>query len=165
MLRREDRLGNGRHPGEAVSREGFAAPGPARAEPSRTSGGTGEGEFWSVWSEERPSPGAPVAAEADDDRPPERSMRAAPALGSEPGPGQARLFLNLGRKDDATAEEVSQLFSAAGLDIPPEDIDVMNTHSYINVPAGDAERMCAAINGQERQSRILNCEPARPRRR
>jgi hypothetical protein len=84
---------------------------------------------------------------------------------TEPAPGQARLFLNLGRKDDATAEEVAQLFRDLGLEVPDADIDVMNTHSYINVPAGEAERICAAINGQERQGRRLTCEPARPRRR
>jgi hypothetical protein len=41
----------------------------------------------------------------------------------------------------------------------------MNTHSYINVPAGEAERLCMALSGRDRQGRKLSCEPARPRRR
>jgi len=49
--------------------------------------------------------------------------------------------------------------------VPPGDIEVMNTHSYINVPAGEAERLCMALSGRDRQGRKLSCEPARPRRR
>lgn len=82
-----------------------------------------------------------------------------------PESDQARLFLNLGRKDDATAAEVAALFEELGVTVPPEDIELMNTHSYINVPPGEAERLCTALSGRERQGRRLSCEPARPRRR
>jgi ATP-dependent RNA helicase DeaD len=110
-------------------------------------------DFSSVWRDDAGT-GAP---------PPPPSLPA--ELPEDPTPDQARLFLNLGRKDDATPEEVAALFSELGVSIPPGDIEVMNTHSYINVPPADAERLCTALSGRERQGRRLSCEPARPRRR
>jgi len=41
----------------------------------------------------------------------------------------------------------------------------MNTHTYINVDAGEAERLCAALSGKEHGGRTLLCERARPPRR
>jgi ATP-dependent RNA helicase DeaD len=115
----------------------------------------GERDFWSVWREDGPPAVAPAGT-------PEEPV---PAAEAPPPSDQARLFLNLGRKDDATAEEVAALFGELGVAIPPADIEVMNTHSYINVPPGDAERLCTSLSGRERRGRLLSCEPARPRRR
>jgi hypothetical protein len=44
-------------------------------------------------------------------------------------------------------------------------MDVMNTHTYINVPAADADRICAALTGKELGGRELVCERAKPKRR
>jgi hypothetical protein len=82
-----------------------------------------------------------------------------------PAPGQVRLFLNLGRKDGATPEEISELLSSTGVTVPAASIDTMNTHSYINVTSSDGERLCAGLVGRERNGRAVVCEPARPPRR
>ena len=37
----------------------------------------------------------------------------------------------------------------------------MNTHTYLNVAPGDAERICAALTGKELGGRQLVCEPAK----
>jgi hypothetical protein len=72
--------------------------------------------------------------------------------------------LNLGRKDGADAAEVVALLGGAGVSVAAGQVDLMNTHSYINIQAEDADRLCAAINGQDRNGRKLVCEAARPRR-
>jgi hypothetical protein len=45
------------------------------------------------------------------------------------------------------------------------DIDVMNTHTYLNVAPADAERIIGAVTGKEMSGRQLICETAKPRRR
>jgi hypothetical protein len=85
--------------------------------------------------------------------------------GDELAPGTARLYLNLGRKDGAADKDVLELLSQhAGLASQPE-IDIMNTHTYINVPSDDAQKVCEALTGKELAGRALVCEPAKPRRR
>lgn len=79
--------------------------------------------------------------------------------------GTARLYLNLGRKDGAELEQIrSVLRDFAGVDNVPS-IDVMNTHTYLNVATEDADRICAALTGKQLGDRDLVCERARPRRR
>jgi DbpA RNA binding domain len=159
---RDDRKRRERRP---AAEERPPAPPPAAKEPERRprAAAVGERDFWSVWREdEGPTMVSPPPA---SDEPTANAAPAPPETGSETGSDQARLFLNLGRKDDATAEEVAALFGELGVAVPPEDIEVMNTHSYINVPPGDAERLCTSLSGRERQGRRLSCEPARPRRR
>jgi ATP-dependent RNA helicase DeaD len=148
-------------------RRGRGGPAGAGRPPS---GGSGEArEFWEVWSEEvgRTAPGAPptepaapLASPAGPDGPGEPLAAPAP-----PAAGQARLYLNLGRKDGASDADVAALLAAQGLTVPPPDIEVMNTHTYVNVAAADAERLCAALSGKEHGARTLLCEPARPPKR
>jgi ATP-dependent RNA helicase DeaD len=126
-------------------REPFREP----REPERPASAAPDRDFSSVWRDDGGLSAPPPAEPAEEPT----------------SPDQARLFLNLGRKDEATAEEVAALFSELGVSIPPADIEVMNTHSYINVPPADAERLCTSLSGRERQGRRLSCEPARPRRR
>ena len=45
------------------------------------------------------------------------------------------------------------------------DIDVMNTHTYLNVAPGDADASSRAVTGKEMGGRQLICETAKPRRR
>ena len=128
-----------RGPGE--DRPGDRPPRPPRAP---------EADFASVWgSEENP---APETASEGGERP------------IDPG-AEARLFINLGRKDEATPEEVAELIASAGVEIPLHQIEVMNTHSYVNVPGDSAERLIDSLTGRDRRGRRLNCERARPRRR
>ncbi|HEV3031586.1 MAG TPA: DEAD/DEAH box helicase, partial [Polyangia bacterium] len=145
---------------------------PARRGPAplRNDSAPTEKEFWEVWSEERGEagaqrpPSAPTAAPAGESAGP---VIAPPrARGPEELlPGTARLYLNLGRKDGASERDVLDLLSAhVTLGSPPE-LDIMNTHTYINVRAEDAVGVCDALTGKELAGRALLCEPAKPRRR
>jgi hypothetical protein len=52
---------------------------------------------------------------------------------------------------------------ASGIQV--SEVDVMNTHTYLNVAPADAERVVAALTGKEVSGRQLVAEPAKPRRR
>lgn len=74
------------------------------------------------------------------------------------------MYLNLGRKDGAGPPEIRQLLNEhVGITDVPE-IDVMNTHTYLNVANDDADRICSALTGKQMGDRDLVCERARPRR-
>ncbi len=139
-----------------------AAPPVAEQRPASSSLRIGD-DFSAVWGHEPATPDAPpTTAIAPAPTPAFTPARVEPpAL----APGEARLFLNLGRKDNATLDDVRGLLAEAGASVAPENIDLMNTHSYINVPAVDAERLSAALSAREHNGRKLQCEPARPRRR
>jgi hypothetical protein len=132
-------------------------------------------EFWEVWSEEvgRTNPEGVEGVEGVEGAAPPAARstvvagdEAAPPFPPDPGDnGQARLYLNLGRKDGASEGDVSGLIAAEGITVGPGDLDVMNTHTYVNVPAGEAERLRQALSGKEHNGRTLVCEPARPPRR
>jgi len=81
------------------------------------------------------------------------------------GAGQTRLYVNLGRKDNATPEGIAELLSSSGITVPAEHVELMNTHSYVNVAADTAEKLCAAMNGRTHGGRAVLCEPARPPKR
>jgi ATP-dependent RNA helicase DeaD len=139
---------------------------------ARGSTETGEKEFWEVWSEEKAAQaGAAVqpasATPSVSDAP---SMvvvpidRGAPSRSPSLPEGMARLYLNLGRKDGAAEAQIRGLLSthAEISDVP--EIDVMNTHTYLNVASADADRICVALTGKQIGDRDLVCERARPRR-
>lgn len=121
-------------------------------------------EFWEVWSEEvgrTPTQEAPVSNTPSG--PPAQAPTPAPA---EPSTnGAVRLYVNLGRKDGATPELVAEQLSASGVSLPPSDIELMNTHSYINVSPDVADALCQRMNGQQFNGRAIVCERARPPRR
>ncbi len=130
-------------------------------------------EFWEVWSEEQGRAAVPPGVAPVSPPPPAEVERAwseedrpvhAPERIEVPA-GQARLYVNLGRKDLATAEEIALLLASEGLTLPPGQIEVMNTHSYINVAASESERLCRALTDKERNGRRIVCEVARPPRR
>jgi hypothetical protein len=73
--------------------------------------------------------------------------------------------VNLGRKDDATPEIVAEILSSSGANVPAVDIELMNTHSYVNVPKDVADKLCAGMDGRTHNGRAVVCEPARPFRR
>jgi len=137
-----------------------------------------EREFWEVWSEERAQAesagGQPPAAAAD--APPSNAFEntsqgigAAPneAAPRDDGPPSdvARLYLNLGRKDGASEKEIRDLLATHAGSPSVVDVDVMNTHTYLNVAPADAERIIGALSGKEVGGRQLVCETAKPRRR
>jgi ATP-dependent RNA helicase DeaD len=137
-------------------------PAPAvAAKPTKSDDGR---EFWEVWSEEV-------------GRTPMASPEAVPGPIVEPAPlrdepvvvqvasGQVRLYVNIGRKDGATPELVSELLSSSGAVVPVADVELMNTHSYVNVAKETAETLCAGLSGRSHNGRGVVCEPARPPKR
>jgi ATP-dependent RNA helicase DeaD len=139
---------------------GSSAARPA-AEPSRaTLPHDDTREFWEVWSEEvgrtpPQNPPAPESPTAEGDSP----------SGEPTGSGGVRLYVNLGRKDGVTAEMVALQLSSSGVALPASDIELMNTHSYVNVSREVADTLCGKMNGQLYNGRAIVCEPARPPRR
>ena len=119
-----------------------------------------EKEFWEVWGEEKAR-----APRAPDD---------APVAGPNAGPaavvptsvpdGMVRLYLNLGRKDGAGDSQIRDLLRERASFEGSAQIEIMNTHTYLNVPAADADPICSAITGKQMGDRDLVCERARPRR-
>jgi len=87
-----------------------------------------------------------------------------PALAGEPA-DVTRLYLNLGRKDGASEREVRDLLSAHVGAVDVSEVDVMNTHTYLNVAPADAEKVVAGLAGKELAGRQIVCETAKPRRR
>jgi len=69
------------------------------------------------------------------------------------------------RKDGASEKEIRDLLSTYASSPQVMDIDVMNTHTYLNVAPADAERIIGAVTGKEMAGRQLICETAKPRRR
>src|SRR4029077_15103313 len=77
----------------------------------------------------------------------------------------ARLYLHLGRKDGASEKEIRDLLTTYAESPTVMDIDVMNTHTYLNVAPGDADRIIGALTGKYIGGAQLVCETAKPRRR
>lgn len=80
------------------------------------------------------------------------------------GSGAARLYLNLGRKDGAGDAQIRELILQHAGDVEIESLEVMNTHTYVNVPASDGDRVVVALAGKQLGDRDLVCERAKPRR-
>jgi ATP-dependent RNA helicase DeaD len=127
-------------------------------------------EFWEVWSEEvGRTPGADPAPTVSPEN--SNGIAASPTPRSdEPAAaqvasGQIRLYVNLGRKDGATAEMVAELLSSSGTAVPAAEVELMNTHCYVNVAKETAETVCAGMNGRSHNGRAILCEPARPPKR
>jgi hypothetical protein len=120
-------------------------------------------EFWEVWSEEVGRTATPT------DTPSTVPSVVNPLPGATEGvplaAGQARLYVNLGRKDNASADLVAELLSSTGIVVPVRDVELMNTHSYINVAQENAEKLCTAVRGLTHNGRTVLCEPARPPKR
>jgi superfamily II DNA/RNA helicase len=143
--------------GPSTRPAGSASPQPTRKDDGR--------EFWEVWSEEvgrtpgnEPAPRTEAAA-------PAAMPTTIPAAEGQPSSDKARLYVNLGRKDGVTPENVAELLSSSGVSVPTADVELMNTHSYVNVSRDDAEKLCKAMVGKEYNGRAVTCEPARPPRR
>ncbi len=159
--RERDGRGDGRSNDRPAQSEQAAAGRPPKADDGR--------EFWEVWSEEvgRTPNGAGTESQT-------AVTVGAPAAGADApvvahvaavATGQVRLYVNLGRKDGATAEMVADMLSSSGTVVPAADVELMNTHCYVNVAKEAAEALCAGMNGRSHNGRSILCEPARPPRR
>ena len=74
--------------------------------------------------------------------------------------GQARLYLNLGRRDGAEEDKVREILAAN--DVQPIQLDVMSSHSYLNVAEDQADGVIARLGAAHFGERALKCERARP---
>ncbi len=175
-LRRRRRRGEPRE-GVAPTNGQHASKGPkSRVEGTiDTSGG---GEFWEAWVDARDTSAsgttAPVAAtptattgDASAERageelrhreraPRERRPRNVPTVPE----GQARLYLNLGNRDGAAEADVRSILDQHG--ISPLALDVMNSHSYMNVAEADADVAISKLGTAHFNERALRCERAKP---
>ena len=112
-------------------------------------------DFDAVWSDSDAEPSGSAVA------PP---RMATPNHGELTENSGARLYLNLGRKDQVRTEDVVALLAEAGAPVAREAVEVMSTHSYINIDEPRALALVAALNGREHNGRTLICEVAKPRR-
>ncbi len=118
-------------------------------------------EFWEVWSEEVGRTPASTSAPAPQAATEPVSNAPSPSV----APGLVRLYVNIGRKDGASNEDVAAVLAGAGFAVPASDIETMNTHSYVNVSASEGEKLCTVLPGREFNGRAIVCETARPPRR
>jgi hypothetical protein len=74
----------------------------------------------------------------------------------------ARLFINLGRRDDVSGAAITALVQARlGLELPDDNVAVRGSHTYLTVPVDLAGRMCEALTGAQFGERTVICEPAK----
>jgi hypothetical protein len=60
--------------------------------------------------------------------------------------------------------QIRELILQHAGEVEIESLEVMNTHTYVNVPARDGDRVVAALTGKQLGDRDLVCERAKPRR-
>jgi len=143
----------------------------AGGKPTKTDDGR---EFWEVWSEEvgRTPSATEIGNEVGKVEPAGQALPTptsptpredAPAI--QVASGQVRLYVNVGRKDGATAELVADMLSSSGATVPVTDVELMNTHCYVNVAKETAEVLCSGVHGKSHNGRAVICEPARPPKR
>jgi len=159
---RQERDGRGPDRADRTDRP---APAAVMGKPARSDDGR---EFWEVWSEEvgrTPDATPENKVESQNEcAPPPPAMAMAP-MAVQIASGQVRLYVNLGRKDGATAELVAEILSSGGAVVPVADVELMNTHCYVNVAKETAEVLCAGVQGRSHNGRAVVCEPARPPKR
>jgi len=123
---------------------------PRTAEKPKRRPESSDREFWDVWKDDASTaPGIPDVGASRDDAPADT----------------ARLYINLGRKDGAGEAEIRDLLRAHADVDDVRSLEVMNTHTYVNVPAERADAVVAALAGQSVGDRDIICEKAKPRRR
>ena len=138
-------------------------------------------EFWEAWVDSRSD--APAQAASGDDAAPvapraprkvesadepsgegrrSRPRREKKERGGIPEvpAGQARLYLNLGRRDGAEEAEVRAILTQHSVE--PLVLDVMSSHSYMNVAEDTAEGVIERLSSAHFGERALRCERARP---
>jgi ATP-dependent RNA helicase DeaD len=131
---RSDRPGARARKSSGPSRGQSAA---ANAEPVQNDGR----EFWEAWADEKSE-----SREPDDGR-----------------QYSVRLYVNVGRREQVSADEIRSLFEEwLGADAPQVGkVQVRNTHCYVRVPENLAERVINAAKGKSFKERELVIERAR----
>ena len=125
--------------------------------------------LYRLWAGAESEPGAGVKRASREGPEPTRGRdqrREQPGAGGpRSAPGTARVFVTVGRKDGATAADFVGLM-AKELRVPREDIgriDLRETFSLIELPAGDAERIAQSLNGRTIRRRKVTARLERQR--
>jgi ATP-dependent RNA helicase DeaD len=107
-------------------------------------------EFWEAWADEKaestnPGAGADKAEDTDDEN------------------TTARLYFNVGKREEATADEIRALLGEMLGDDAAEigSVAIRNTHSYVRVPENLVDRVIDAAKGRSFKDRELVVERAR----
>ncbi len=151
----------------------------ASASTSTSSADSGR-EFWEAWADEKVSRSAsdnaiPVVSE----QPTEISVEGDRAFGAPPdavdeprnddmessegGDMSARLYVNIGKREEATADEIRELLCRDLGDDAARvgSIALRNTHAYVRVPEDLVDRVIEAARGKSYKERELVVERAR----
>ena len=131
-------------------------------------------EFWEAWADSRAKTSKPSDAAAtepvarvgevpapaittDDggDRRPRRPLRDS----RPPSPGEVRLYLNVGRRDNLDDVGLRQFVAAQGVSEIP--MELHSSHAYLFVPEEQVEPTIVALSGKPLGTRAVVCERAR----
>ncbi|HUS66314.1 MAG TPA: DEAD/DEAH box helicase [Kofleriaceae bacterium] len=183
---RGERGGRGRGGREGGGREGGGREGREKKARPPLLGSTGPAndlkardgqEFWEAWADEkvaRSSPGVdsglpmvtdplpPANGDAPAEAPADRGGNGGDEAGADDG-GGARLYVNIGKREDATADDIRALLSqdlgedAARLGA----IALRNTHAYVRCPEDLVDRVIESTRGKSFKERELLVERAR----
>jgi ATP-dependent RNA helicase DeaD len=149
-------------PPEGGQPQEAAPPRPVVPMPSR---GPDDGrEFWEAWADEKNLRGGPIAETTEPlaDLP-------GPDSGDEPGNDEpvgdltARLYVNIGKREEATADEIRELLSRDLGDDAARigSVALRNTHAYVRVPEDLVDRVIEGTRGKSYKERELVVERAR----
>jgi ATP-dependent RNA helicase DeaD len=137
---------------------------------SRPAGGGEEGrEFWEAWADEKSTRAGSIGEATDPlaERPEEPEGRAdAGDLGEEAGADgefSARLYVNIGKREEATADDIRELLSRDLGDDAARigSVALRNTHAYVRVPEDLVDRVIESTRGRSYKERELVVERAR----
>ena len=133
-------------------------------------------EFWEAWADSKtdaPSDAAPAngtngtshaAAEPSaegGERGRRRRRERGPRTEATPlASGLLRLYLNLGRRDGLTDEELAKFLGEKNAH-PIEKVELLNSHTYLIVTEAEEGRVLHALNGSIHGTRDVICERAR----
>jgi ATP-dependent RNA helicase DeaD len=183
--RERDRGGRGGGRGGERGGRGGERNGTARSAPSllprperKPIQAAGDGrEFWEAWADEKTSgtttptdtPAAPrgdepaaAAAAAAPRRVEERGGRDDEDVG-EDGDLSARLYVNIGKRESATAEDIRALIGGELGDDAGRigSVALRNTHAYVRVPEDLVDRVIESVRGKQYSGRDVMVERAR----
>jgi hypothetical protein len=122
-------------------------------------------DFWEAWVDARQSTGAgpaeaaapPADSETDSEGRSRRRRRERPEY--VPTPGEVRLYLNLGRRDQVSDESLVEFLTERGQ--ARYTAELHSTHTYLFVPEAQADQVIAALSGAMHGTRSVLCERAR----
>ena len=127
-------------------------------------------EFWEAWADENKSesndddaPRAEAKSEESRPRKTRRSRSGEERSGEKASPTTTRLYINIGKREEASADDVRGLVEEALADKASEigSVAIRNTHSYVRVPNELVDKVIDSLAGKSFKERELVVERAR----